>query len=98
MGNEEVLHSVKKNRNILYTMKRRKAKSIGHILRMNCFLNHGFEGKVERRIEVMERRGGRRKQLLEYVKKAIGYRKSKVEALDRTLWRTHFVTCCPKTD
>jgi len=46
----------------------------------------------------MGRRGGRRKQLLENLKEAVGYRKFKVETLDRPLWRTRFGTGCPKTD
>ena len=45
-------------------MKRRKANWIGHILRRNCLLKHVVEGKIEGRIEVMGRRGIRRKQLL----------------------------------
>lgn len=35
MSNEEVLLSVKEERNILLTMIRRKDKLIGHILRRN---------------------------------------------------------------
>jgi hypothetical protein len=38
--NQEVLHYVKEDKNILQTMKRRKAKVIGNILHKNCFLNH----------------------------------------------------------
>jgi hypothetical protein len=34
--NEEVLHSAKEDKNVLGTVKRRKANWIGHILRMNC--------------------------------------------------------------
>jgi hypothetical protein len=41
--NEEVLHRVKEQRNILRTVKR-KAKWIGHVLRSNCFLKHVIEG------------------------------------------------------
>jgi len=36
---EEVLQRIKKERNILQTIKRRKANLIGHICRRNCFLN-----------------------------------------------------------
>jgi hypothetical protein len=36
----EVLHRVKEERNILHTIKRRKANWIGHILRTNCLLKH----------------------------------------------------------
>jgi len=46
MRNEEVLQRVKGKRKILQTMKRRKATWIGHILRRNCLLKHGIEGKI----------------------------------------------------
>jgi oligoribonuclease (3'-5' exoribonuclease) len=36
----EVLHRVKEERNILHTIKRRKANWIGHMLRRNCLLKH----------------------------------------------------------
>jgi hypothetical protein len=36
--NEEVLHGVKEERNILRTVKRKKANWIGHVLRRNCLL------------------------------------------------------------
>jgi hypothetical protein len=42
--NEEVLHRVKEKRNILHTIKIRKANWIGHILRRNCLLKHVIEG------------------------------------------------------
>jgi hypothetical protein len=38
--NEEVLHRVNEERNIVHTIKRRKANWIGHILRRNCLLKH----------------------------------------------------------
>jgi hypothetical protein len=44
---EEVLRRVKEERNILYTMKRRKANWIGHILRRNCLIKHVIEGEIE---------------------------------------------------
>jgi hypothetical protein len=47
--NREVLHSVKEERTILCTIKGRKAKWIGHILRRNCLLKHVIEGKIGRR-------------------------------------------------
>jgi hypothetical protein len=62
--NEEVLHRVKEERNIVHTIKRRKTNWIGHILRRNCLLKHVIEGKIKGKIEVPERRGRRRKQLL----------------------------------
>jgi hypothetical protein len=57
--NEEVLHRVKEDRNILHTMKRRKVNWIGHILRRNCLLKHVIGGNVEGRIEMAGRRGRR---------------------------------------
>jgi hypothetical protein len=44
--NEEVLHTVKEERNIVHTIKR-KANWIGHILRRNCLLKQVIEGKLE---------------------------------------------------
>ena len=64
MKNEEVLHTVKEERNILYTIKIRKANWIGHILRKNCLLTHVIEGKIEG----TARRGRRSKQLLNDLK------------------------------
>jgi hypothetical protein len=55
VGNEEVLHRVKEERNILHTVKRRKATWIGHVLRRDCLLKHVIEGKIERRTEVTGR-------------------------------------------
>jgi hypothetical protein len=41
---EEVLQRVKEERNVLQTIKRRKANWIGHILRRNCLLMYVTEG------------------------------------------------------
>jgi hypothetical protein len=45
--NEEGLKRAKKDRNILHTTNRWKAKWIGHILRRACLLKHVIEGKIE---------------------------------------------------
>jgi hypothetical protein len=79
------LHRVKKERNILHTIRRRKANWIGHILRRNCLLKHIIEGKTTG----TRRRGMRRKQLLDYLEEARRYGKLKEETQDRTLWRIH---------
>jgi hypothetical protein len=81
----EVLLRVKEERNILHTIKRRKANWIGLILRRNCLLKHFIGGKVEGWVEVTERGGRRRKQLLDDLKERRDYWKLKEEALDRTL-------------
>jgi hypothetical protein len=67
-----VLHKVKKERNILQTIKRKKANSNAHILCRNYILKHVFEGKIEGRIDVRGRRGIRSKQLLDDLKKKRG--------------------------
>jgi hypothetical protein len=54
--NEEVLHKVKEKRNILHTIKRRKANWIDHISRRNCLLKHAIEGNLDGRIEMTGRR------------------------------------------
>jgi hypothetical protein len=55
--NEEVLHRVKKERNIPRTVKRRKANCIGHIMRRNCLLEQIIEEKIKREMEITGRRG-----------------------------------------
>jgi hypothetical protein len=67
--NAKVSHRDKGGRNILHTVKRRKANWVGHILRRNCLLKHVIDGKIGGRIEVTRRRGRRRKQLLDHISK-----------------------------
>jgi hypothetical protein len=81
---------VREYRNILHTVKRRKANLIGHILRRNCLLKHVIEEKMDRRIEVTGRWERRRMQLLEDLRESRGNWILKEEALDRTLWRTGY--------
>jgi hypothetical protein len=69
--NEEVLRRVKEKSNILHTIHRSKTNCVGHILRRNCLLKHVIEGNIGR-IEVMERRGRRRKQLMGDLKEIRG--------------------------
>jgi hypothetical protein len=85
-----LLHRVMEERNILHTMKRRKANLIGHILRRNCLLKHVIEGKLGGRIEDRRRRERSRKQLLDGLNEKRIHWNLKEEALDRTLWRTRF--------
>jgi hypothetical protein len=85
-----LLRGVKEERNILHTIKRRRASWIGHILRRDCLLKHVIEGKLEGRIEMKRRQGRRRKQLLGSLKEKRRSWKLKEEATDRTLWRTRF--------
>ena len=78
---EEVLHRVSEQRNIIRTIKRRKANWIGYILHRNCLLIHIIEKKVGGGIKVTGRQGKRRKQLLYDLKKWVVTRK-----LNRKNW------------
>jgi len=60
-----VLHRVKRERNIVHTVNRRKANVIGHILHRNCLLKYFIEGKIEG----TGRQGRGRKQILDEVNK-----------------------------
>ena len=81
--NEEVLLRVKEERNILYEISKRKANSIGNILRRNCLLQRVIEGKIKGGIEVTGRRGRRRKKLLDDLKERRGHSHLNEEALDQ---------------
>jgi hypothetical protein len=63
--NEEVLLRVKKQRNILHEIRKRKANWIGHILHRNCLRQRVIEGKIQGGIEVTGRQGRRRGKLLD---------------------------------
>jgi hypothetical protein len=99
--NEEVLLTVKEQRNILREISKRKANWIGHILRRNCLLQRVIEGTIKGGIEVTGRRGRRRRKLLDDHKERRGYSHLKEEALDCTTWRARFwkrLWTCRKAD
>jgi len=86
----EVLLRVNEQRDILHEIRKQKANWIGHILRRNCLLKQVIEGKIKEEMEVTERRGRRRKKLLDGLKNRMGYSYLKEEALNRTMWRNRF--------
>jgi hypothetical protein len=67
--NEEVLLRVKKQRNILHEINKRKANWIGYILRRNCLLRQVIEGIIKGGIDVTGRRGRRCRKLVETLRK-----------------------------
>jgi hypothetical protein len=77
--NEEQLFRVKEQRNILHEISNRKANWIGHIFRRNCLLRQVTEGKIKGWIEVIGRRGRRRRKLLDDLKERKGYAHLKEE-------------------
>jgi hypothetical protein len=56
VNNEKVLHMVTEGRNVLYTVKRRKANWMGHILCKHWLLNHVSEGKDRKKGQKKRRR------------------------------------------
>jgi hypothetical protein len=88
--NDEVLLRVKEPRTILQELRQRKANWISHILHRNCLLQQVIEGKIKGEVEVTERRGRKRRKLLDDLKERRGYFHLKEEALDRTMWRVRF--------
>jgi hypothetical protein len=86
----EVLLRVKKQRKILHEISKQKANLIGQNLHRNCLLQQVIEGKIQGGIEVTERRGRKRRKLLDDLKERRGYSHLKEEALDRTMWRARF--------
>ena len=87
---EEVLLRIEEQRNILHGINKRKTNWIGHILRKNCLPQRVIEGKIKGGIEVIGRRGRRRRKLLDYLRERRGYCHLKEEALDRTVWTACF--------
>jgi hypothetical protein len=78
--NEEFVQIVKEVRNILQTIKRRKADGISHILHINCSLRHVVERNIEGRAEVTGRgEGEKREQLVDIFKEMIGYKDMEIE-------------------
>ena len=82
-----MLLRVNEQRNIVYEIRKRKANWIGHILRRNCLLKQGIEGKIKVEMEVARSRGRRHMKLLDDLKDRRGYHHLKEEALDRIMRR-----------
>ena len=60
---------------------------IGHILRGNRLLKHVIEGKVKGRMQVTERRGIRRKQLLNERVLQIERGSTRSHPVENSLWK-----------
>jgi hypothetical protein len=76
---------VNKQRNILHEIRKRKANWIGHFLCRNCLLQHVIEGRIKGGIEVKERRGRRRRKLLDKLKERRGYSRS--HHVESSFWK-----------
>jgi hypothetical protein len=82
--------SVKEQRSILHEISKRNANWKGYILCRICLLQRVIEEKMKGGIEVIGRRGRRRKKLLDDLKERRGYSHLKEEALGRTKRRARF--------
>jgi hypothetical protein len=94
--NEEVLLRIKEQRNILHEISKWKANLIGQILRRNCLLQQVIEGKIKGGIEMTERRGRRRRKLLDDLKERRGYSSGgscRSHYVKSWLWKRLW-TCC----
>jgi len=74
---EEVLHTVKEDRNILHTVKKIKFIWICHVLHMKRLLQHVIEEKIEGMKKVKGRWGKWSKLLLDALKEKRGNWKRK---------------------
>ena len=83
----EELHTDEEERNIIYTMKQGKDNYICYFFHRSCLLKHDIKGELK----VIGRRERRSKHLLDDLKEMRQYWKLKQEALDQTVWRTHFI-------
>jgi hypothetical protein len=97
--NEEVLHTVKKRRNILHTIKKEeKGNGIGHMLRRDWLLKRVIEPKRAGRMEVMGKRRRRTQptdDLMEMILEIEG-RSMKSHCEGNLLWNR--LQTCHKTD
>jgi hypothetical protein len=90
----EVLQTVKEEKNIVQTTIWRHANWTYHMFHRNCCLECITEGNIEGRIEGTGRWGRRHKQPLDDLKEKRGYWKLKAVALDGTVWWSHFGRGC----
>ena len=88
--NEGASRRAKEERNILLTVKGRKANCIGDSLCKNWLIKHIVEWSIEEKIEVRGRRGRRRKKLPDEFAEKRWYWNLKAEAVDLTVWRSRF--------
>jgi len=88
--NDEVLHLVEEERNIVITIEKRKKNWIGHIVRGNSLLKLVLEGRMEGK----RPRGRQRIGMIDELKEG-SYVSMKRRAEDRQKWRVWMPrTCC----
>jgi hypothetical protein len=81
--NVDILHRVKEKRNIMQTVRRRKAAWVRHTMPINCLLNLIIQGKIGG----YGIRGRGRMQLLDDLKEGRRYWKVYVALSGELLWK-----------
>jgi len=84
--NDEILHKVKEERNILHKIQRCKTDWFGHIMCRNCLLKYTNDGMIEG----VGRQGRRHTDVLDNLEEKRRYFNLTVEALDCSLWTACF--------
>ena len=82
--NEDVLRQVGESRKLLDTIRRRKNRWIGHILRHPGLFRDVMEGRMEGK----RGRGRKRIMLLDDIKNGRGFGEMKRDVEDRDKWRS----------
>jgi len=82
--NEDVLTRVGESRKLTDTIKSRKKRWIGHILRHDGLVKDVFEGRLEGK----RSRGRKRVMMLDDIKEGRTYFSIKRDAEDREFWRS----------
>ena len=83
LTNAEVLKLVNEVPSLLDTIKKRKRRQIGHVLRHESLLRTAMEGRMEGK----RPRGRKRIMMMDDLKNGEGYAKMKRKAEDREKWR-----------
>ena len=87
--NDEVLTRIGQERELLKTIRHRKALWMGHALRKNGIVNDVLEGTVEGDVK----RGRRKTKFVDDLKEGKGYENMKRRAQNREVWRRTARTC-----
>jgi hypothetical protein len=86
--NEEILHRVKGEVDILRTKKQRRANWIDHIWCRNCLTKHVLGGKIEGPED-----GGEAKQLLDGLMNVLELERGSTGDMESLIWKRLW-TCC----
>ena len=93
-SNEQVLHDVGEEKNLLNTIVKRKTNWIGHVLRGDGLMKDMIEGRIDGK----RGRGRRRLSMLHELMEGGSYEQLKRKAEDRELWRKWVPRTCLRAE